>query len=84
MHPGLMPFEAKVLNALIRLGETPLHALAAGAGVTLEAATLIVERLVALEYAVRVRSNDLASASFRAVARAAGLRKTLKVRHWKA
>ena len=72
VHPGLMPLEAKVLNALIRLGETPLPALAARAGVTLEDATLIVERLVALEYAVRVRSNDPASASYRAVARAAG------------
>ena len=72
VHAGLTPPEAVVLDALIRLGEASLDTLALRAGMTVEDAAILVQRLVALEYAVRVGGNDLASASYRAVARAAG------------
>lgn len=71
-HAGLTGPEATVLDALVRLGEAPLDALAASAGVPRADAARLVERLVALAYAVRLAGPDGAGASYRAVARATG------------
>lgn len=69
---GLTRPEAAVLNALIRLGKAPLDVLASSAGVPTEDVASMVERLVALDYAVRVVTKDEAGMWYRAVARGSG------------
>jgi len=71
-HAGLTGQEAAVLDALLRLGETPLDALAASIGLSRTDTAGLVEQLVALEYAVRIVGKDEADLAYRAVARAAG------------
>jgi circadian clock protein KaiC len=71
-HAGLTEPESTMLDALIRLGEAPLDALAASAGSPRESALARVERLVALGYATRVSGTDAARTSYRAVAGGAG------------
>jgi len=70
---GLTTREASLLDVLVRRGETPLESLAVSAGVTHADAEALVQRLVALRYAVRVHDGlDAADdASYRAVARGA-------------
>ena len=65
---GLTPAEAKVLDALVRMGESPLAQLAAAAGVSRDETILLVERLVALDYAVRIVGKDQEAVSYRAIA----------------
>jgi circadian clock protein KaiC len=70
-HPGLTGTETTLLDALVRLGEAPLDALAVRAGVSRGEAARLVERLVALDYAARVAGADDADTRFRAIARPA-------------
>jgi len=71
-HPGLTRPEAAVLDALIRLGEAPLDTLASSAGVPTADVATMVERLVALDYAVRLVAPGEGTMVYRAVARGAG------------
>jgi circadian clock protein KaiC len=70
LHSGLTRREATVLDALVRLGESPLESLAASTGVTHSDAEALVARLVALNYAERVTpmTRDT-SGSYRAITR---------------
>jgi CBS domain-containing protein len=69
---GLTSPETTVLDALIRLGEARLEALAASAGVPLATAATVVDRLVSLDYAVRIGKPGDSGASYRALARSSG------------
>ncbi len=69
---GLTTPEAAVLDALLRSGEAPLDAIAASAGVTRTDIGAVLERLVALGYAVHAEASDTGIAVYRAVARTAG------------
>lgn len=71
-HPGLTAAEAKVLDALVRRGPASLDALATSAGVPRGDVATLVERLVALDYAMPVAGTDEANATYRAIARGAG------------
>lgn len=68
-HAGLTEQELKVLNALVRQGEEPLPVLAVTAGVSAEEVARCVDRLLALDYVVKVASADPTGFSYRAVAR---------------
>jgi circadian clock protein KaiC len=70
-HVGLTQAEAGLLDVLVRSGEATLDALATSAGVARADARQLVERLVALDYAVRLDATEEAGESYRAVARAA-------------
>jgi circadian clock protein KaiC len=68
VQAGLTGPEAAVLDALVRMGEGSLDALAVSAGVHRPELAALMERLVALRYAVHVAgAND--TALYRAVAR---------------
>ena len=68
--PGLMEVERAVLDALIRLRVATTAALAARAGVPLDVAVRALDRLVALEYAVRTDDPvGPADPAYRATAR---------------
>ena len=69
---GLTSAEVSVLDALVRLGDAPLETLATRVGLDQAAVTRVIERLVALEYAVRTDDGVGEQASYRAVARASG------------
>jgi circadian clock protein KaiC len=71
-HAGLTRPEAAVLNALVRLGEAPLDTLASSAGVPVADVASLVERLVALDYAVPIDTTDDTGMWYRAVARGGG------------
>ena len=71
-HAGLTVPEATVLDTLVRIGETSLDGLATSAGIPRAEAVTLVERLVALAYAVRIGGKDEASIRYRAIARATG------------
>jgi circadian clock protein KaiC len=74
-HAGLTAAESAVLDALVRSGESPLDALATSAGIGPADAGLVMDRLVALGYAVRREATDVADGTevtYLAVARAAG------------
>lgn len=70
LHPGLTQPEATVLDALVRLNGATLDTLSTSAGMPRDDIAGLVERLLALNYAVRVDGADEASASYRAIARA--------------
>jgi circadian clock protein KaiC len=70
-HAGLTGAETSLLDILVRDGETSLDVLAATAGVSPDEAARIVDRLAALDYAVRIAEMDEATASYRAIARGA-------------
>jgi hypothetical protein len=59
-----------LLDALVRLGETPLESLAASTGVTSADADALVARLIALNYAERIApAGPDASVAYRAITR---------------
>jgi circadian clock protein KaiC len=70
--PGLTSTEKIVLDALVRLGQASADTLARRAGVSEETVGVIADRLVALDYAVRVPGTDGAPNSYRAVAQGGG------------
>ncbi|MDB4882881.1 MAG: protein kinase [Gemmatimonadetes bacterium] len=69
VHPGLTRQESAVLDALVRVGEAPLDALATSVGAGRAEIASHIERLVALDYAVRLAGEKGASDTYRAVAR---------------
>jgi circadian clock protein KaiC len=70
-RPGLTAAEDAVLDALVRLGEGSIDALAESVGMAVADVAGIVARLAELDYAVRVADAAPGSASYRAIARAA-------------
>ena len=68
IRDGLTTAETRMLDTLVRTGETPLTTLAVGAGVPPDEARQIIERLVALGYAVRL-GDDASGIKYRAIAR---------------
>ncbi len=70
-HAGLTQAEAALLDVLVRSGEATLDALATSAGVARADVLQLVERLMALDYAVRLDAVGEGGETYRAVARAA-------------
>ncbi len=68
---GLTAAESSVLDALVRLGETPIDGLAAHVGAPQADTAALLDRLVALHYAIRIEGRNPAATRYRAVARAA-------------
>ncbi|MEP6621009.1 MAG: ATPase domain-containing protein [bacterium] len=71
-HPGLTAPEAHVLDVLVRNGPSSLDELASGTGELPADVAVLVERLVALDYAALVPDAEQSERSYRAIARGAG------------
>jgi circadian clock protein KaiC len=72
VHSGLTTHEEIVLDALVRSGEATVEALARNAGVSPEDTAVVLDRLIALEYAVRVADTSDGVPTYRGMARGAG------------
>ncbi|MDB4917891.1 MAG: protein kinase [Gemmatimonadetes bacterium] len=68
-HAGLTIPESALLDALIRLDEASLPALAARASTSMPEAAQAIDRLIALGYAKCIKDGNGAAAHYRAIAR---------------